>query len=420
MKKIVCLAIVTILASLALVACRGSDTAEPTAATEAAPAAQPTSAPATAPTVAPTAMPAPTSAPTATPAPTAAPAPVPTEPTGPAAAMGMPSECLPGGMLDDVATIAACAAHALQQALSFSFDGELNLLALFPVEGAGPEGVMSLSGAIVRPDKLRFEISFAPEGQTIEIAGVVIGADTYVRDPESGTWLKGTPPDADDFLSSIQMVGMLQLPQDSPATLDESVSLDDGTKGYVLSYDQAGQQGGMAALGLGGSSLIMVIGADDFLTREVRVVVKGANDEAADLIAIRYHGYNETQEIEPPSEYMTLPAGPMTPPAMAEPMVLGLARNADGDVEVLFSVPVQIQGQVELYVIDPATGGWGLPLLSGSGTNILTFDGDAEGRQTLIAGESQIAGFTFPTPDSQMTDAGGARLDLTFDIWIYE
>ena len=417
MKKIACLAIVTILASLALVACRDSDTAEPTTAPESAPAAQPTSAPATAPTTAPTAIPAPTSAPTADPTPTAAPEP--TAAAEPAGKLAVPAECPPGGALDDVATIVVCAAHALQDAQSFSFDGELNLLALFPVEGAGPEGVMSLSGAIVRPDKLRFEISFGPEGQTIEIAGVVIGADTYVRDPESGVWLKGTPPDA-DFLSSIQMVGMLQLPRDTPATLGESVSLDDGTKGYVLSYDQAGQQGGMAGFGLPGGTLVIVIGADDFLTREVRIVVEGADDEMGNLIAIRYHGYNETQEIEPPSEYVTLPAGPVGPPAMAEPMVLGLARTADGDVEVLFSVPVQVQGQVELYVIDPATGGWGLPLLSGSGTNILVFDGDAEGRQTLIAGESQIAGFTFPTPDSQMTDAGGARLDLTFDIWIYQ
>ncbi len=382
----------TILASLALVACRGSDTAEPTAATEAAPPAQPTSAP--------------------------APAPTPTAPEEPAAAMGLPAECLPGGMLDDVATISSCAAHALQQVKGFGFEGELNLLALFPVQGAGSEGLMRLSGAIVRPDRLGFEISFAPEGQTIEMAVVVIGADTYIRDSESGLWFKGTPPEA-DFLSVFQAVGMLQLPRDSAGTLDESISLDDGTKAYVLSYDQAGQQGGMAGLGLAGN-LVVVVGADDFLTREVRVVVKGEDDKASELLAIRYHGYNETQEIEPPSEYMTLPAGPVSPPAMAEPMVLGLARTADGDVEVLFSVPVQAQGQVELYVIDPATGGWTLPLLSGSGTNILTFDGDAEGRQTLIVGESQIAGFTFPTPDSQMTDAGGARLDLTFDIWIYE
>ena len=337
--------------------------------------------------------------------------------------MGMPAECLPGGALDDVATIAACAAHALQQVNGFAFDGELNLLALFPVEGAGSEGVMRLSGAIARPDRLSFEISFGPEGQTIEIAGVVIGADTYITDPESGLWFKGTPPDT-DFLSVFQAVGMLQLPRDSDGTLGESISLDDGTKSYVLSYEQSGQQGdmlgGMSVLGLAGENLVIVVGADDFLTREVRIVVKGADDKTSDLLAIRYHGYNETQEIEPPSEYMTLPAGPMTPPSMAEPMVLGLARTADGDVEVLFSVPVQVQGQVELYVIDPATGGWALPLLSGSGTNILTFDGDAEGRQTLIVGESQIAGFTFPTPDSQMTDAGGGRLDLTFDTWTYQ
>ena len=71
-------------------------------------------------------------------------------------------------------------------------------------------------------------------------------------------------------------------------------------------------------------------------------------------------------------------------------------------------------------MIDPATGGWGLPLIGGSGTNILVSDGDAEGRLSLIVGESQIAGFTFPMPDSQMADTGDARLDLTFDIWIYE
>ena len=89
-------------------------------------------------------------------------------------------------------------------------------------------------------------------------------------------------------------------------------------------------------------------------------------------------------------------------------------------MEVTFSEAVFIEGQVELYVIDPATGGWGLPLLGGSGTNVLTFDADAEDRQSLVLGESEIAGFVFPTSDSQMTDAGGERLDLTFDVWTYE
>ena len=413
MKKIVCLTMSIAFVSLALVACRDSDTAEPTAATDPAPTAQPTSAPAAVPTTAPTAAPAPTSAPTAAPTPTAA--------AEPAGKVGIPAACLPGGALDDAATIASCAAHALQGVKSFSFDGELNLLALFPVEGVGDQGLMRLSGAIVRPDSLRFEISFALDGQTIEMGGVVIGADTYVQAPGSGRWLKGTPPDADEFLSVLQAVGMLQLPQDSSATLDESVSLDDGTKAYVLSSEQAPQQGGMAGFAVPGASVVITIGADDFLTREVRVAVGGADDEAGDLLTIRYHGYDEPHEIEPPAEYITLPPGSMDPgPPGGEPMVLGLARTAEGDVEVLFSTPVIVEGQVELYVIDPATGGWGLPLLSGSGTNILVFDGDAEGRQALIAGESQIAGFTFPIPDSQMTDSQGNRLDLTFDTWTYQ
>ena len=77
--------------------------------------------------------------------------------------------------------------------------------------------------------------------------------------------------------------------------------------------------------------------------------------------------------------------------------MLGLVRNEEGDVEVTFSEPVHVQGEVELYVLDPETGGWGLPLLDGSGTDTLTFDADAEDRPTLIVGESQLAGFAFPS-----------------------
>lgn len=410
MKKLTFLVIAMALAS-ALVACRDdSDTAGPTATTTPTAAAVPTSAPTAAPTPEPTAAPTPTEVPTPTPEPTPA----------PEAAMGLSPECLPGGTLDAAATIVSCAAEAIQKVESFAFEGELNLLALFPVPGAGAEGRMRLSGAIAVPDKMRFEIAFAPDGQAIEIAGVVIGEDTYIRDSESGLWFKGAPPD-EEFLSVLQAVGMLQAPSDPSATLQETVTLDDGSKAYVLSSDQTGQQGEMAGFGFPGTSVVVTVGADDFLTREVRVVVPGEGDDTADLLRITYSGYGESQEIEPPARFMTLPPGTMdAPPPMADPMVLGLARNADGDVEVLVSVQVFVQGQVELYVIDPATGGWGLPFLSGSGTNILVFDGDAEGRQTLVAGQHEIAGFIFPTPDSQMTDSQGNRLDLTFDVWTYE
>ena len=77
----------------------------------------------------------------------------------------------------------------------------------------------------------------------------------------------------------------------------------------MLSYDQGGMQNGMAALGPGASSLVRVIGADDFLTRRVRVVVEGADDIASDLITIRYHGHSEAEDIESPSEYKIMPAG---------------------------------------------------------------------------------------------------------------
>jgi hypothetical protein len=321
----------------------------------------------------------------------------------------------------------------MQQVKSFSFEGEFNLLNLFSGMGPGmgpgagpkpggpgaePEGLMRLSGAIVRPDRLRFEISYAPEGEMIQITAVVIGTDIYMQDPESEMWFKGTPPES-EFLSVVQMVGMLQLPRDSGATLNESITLDDGTKGYVISYDQTSQQSGMEVFGFPGGKLVMVVGADDFLTREVRVALENVNDEAPNLLTIRYHGYNETQEIEPPAQYVTLPEEPIDSGAMGPAAVVRLAKNEDGDVEVTFNKPIHVQGQVELYVLDPTTGGWGLPLLGGSGTAILTFDADAEDRPPLVPGKSQIDGFIFPASGSMMTDARGDRLDLTLNTWTY-
>ena len=389
------------LALMALAACGGddSDTAEqPAAAAQTARGAQPTAAP----------------EPTATPTPAA-----------PTAPEGLAAECLPGGALEDPATISSCAEQALRNVTGFSFEGSFNLIALFsglmpegPGPEAGAEGLIQLSGTIVLPDKMKFDVSFAPEGEAFRISTIVIGQDTYFQPPEGNFWFKGAPPDS-DFLSTVQMVGMLQAPRDTGGVLEEPVELDDGTTGYVLSYDQAGQDSGMEGLGLPGT-VVLTVGADDFLTREVRVVLEDAGEDAPDLVLIRYYGYNMPAEIEPPAQYLPLPEGAMEGGPPAEATVVGLARNADGDVEVTFSEAVNVEGQVELYVIDPATGGWGLPLIGGSGTTVLTFDADAEDRPSLVLGESEIAGFVFPTPDSQMTDADGNRLDLTFDIWTYE
>ena len=101
-------------------------------------------------------------------------------------------------------------------------------------------------------------------------------------------------------------------------------------------------------------------------------------------------------------------------------MVVDLTRNDDGDIEVMFSEPVFVEGEVTLYVLDPATGGWELPLLGGSGTDTLTFDADAEGRPSLILGESQIAGISFPDFNSNLVDSEGARVNPNIDLWTYE
>ena len=430
----------TALACAALVACGGDSntTQQPNRITEPAATARPTSIPAAAPTLMATATPIPiqvsTPIATAIPTPTAAPRPTATAIPTPIPATHSPSNCPPGGVLDDVETISSCAEQAMQQVKSFSFEGEFNLLNLFSGMGPGmgpgagpkpggpgaePEGLMRLSGAIVRPDRLRFEISYAPDGEMIQITAVVIGTDIYMQDPESEMWFKETPPES-DFLSAVQMVGMLQLPRESGATLKEPVDLDDGTRGYVLSYDQTGQQGGMEGFGVPGGNLVITVGVDDFLTKEVRVTLENANDEASSyLLTIKYHGYNEPTEIEPPAQYVTLPDDSREPEAVGPTTVVRLAKNEDGDVEVTFNKPIHVQGQVELYVLDPTTGGWGLPLLGGSGTAILTFDADAEDRPPLVPGKSQIDGFIFPASGSMMTDARGDRLDLTLNTWTY-
>ena len=169
-----------------------------------------------------------------------------------------------------------------------------------------------------------------------------------------------------------------------------------------------------------------MVGADDFSTKEVRVGIEDPDGETRDIITISYSGYNEPYEIGPPAEYITLPddssmsGGSMGPGTPGAPTVVGFAKNETGDVEVTFSEPVNVDGEVELYVLDPQTGGWGLPLIGGSGTDTLIFDADAASRPALVIGESRIGGITFPTPDSEIRDLDGARPILDFDPWTYE
>ena len=127
-------------------------------------------------------------------------------------------------MIDDVTTISTCNTQAMQQVKSLSFESEFNLMAVFPIEGAGAppgQGVMQLSGAAVLPEeKLRFSISMSPEGQEIELNGVIVEGHAYMQDPESKLWTKGGTPD--DSLQVVQLVGLIHQPSDVGGTLKES------------------------------------------------------------------------------------------------------------------------------------------------------------------------------------------------------
>ena len=329
-------------------------------------------------------------------------------------------DCPPDGTLSDAGAVASCSALAMQQVTSFSFTGEIALVALFSGEAAvAADASMRISGTIVLPDRLRFTVALGPAEERIAIHGVTVGNDTYVQDPESGQWFQGTPPDS-DVLAALQLVGLLLVPNDPGASLSGPVDLDDGSRAYVLVSDEPGQESGTELpLGSGGR-VTRTVGVTDFLTTGVRVTAQGLDGETRDFLTISYQGYDEPFAIEPPAEYLPLPDAVLESGTPGAPRVEGLTRNGAGDVDVTFSEPVYVEGDVALYVLDAGTGGWELPLLGGSGTDTLTFDADADGRPSLTRGESQIAGFSFPESDADLVDAEGTGANLNFDLWTYE
>ena len=314
----------------------------------------------------------------------------------------LPMDCLPGGMLDDAATVSSCNAQAMQQVKSFSFDGEFNLLAVFPVEGAGEEGSIRISGAIAPPDRFRFKISLNPDGEMIEMNGVVIGEDSYIWDPESNQWFKGSPPDS-DFLGVVQLVGLLHLPNDTGATLKGPIDLGNGTRGYVLVSNQTGQESGMEGLEFPGGNLTRVVGADDFLTRETRVAVAGLDDEVRDLITISYHDYNEPHGIEAPAEYISLPEESMESGSLGAPTVVDLtAEPGSNAVLVRLSKTVYVRGDIWLD-----TSGGHTANADRGGSRMLMFEaGD-------LTGSVEIHGVAYGS-GAALRDIHGSDAEISF------
>ena len=305
---------------------------------------------------------------------------------------------------------------------SFSFEGVIDLFALFALgeaEGDINEAAMRLSGSMIIPDRISYRIDIGPEEEMASIAGVQIGMDVYVQDPASGLWFKEAPS-ASDSLEALQLVGMFMTAIDPGISLDGTAKLDDGTAVYRLVSRQPALGSEALFLSGTGTSMTVLVGAADFLTRQVRISAQTPDGESRDFIVISYHGYNEAADIEEPASYVELPDVTIDPAEPGPGVVVGLTRNDDGDVEVMFNEPVFVVGSVELFVLDDATGGWRLPLLGGSGTDTLTFGAVAEGRPPLVLGESEIAGFWFPDFDSSLVDAEGTSVNLNFDLWTYE
>ena len=109
-----------------------------------------------------------------------------------AGGMALADDCVAGGGLTDADAIIACNLQAMERHTSFSFDGEFDLFAAFPIEGAPAMApLMQLSGAVVHPDKTSFTLKLGPEGETVETKGILIGGDFYGQDPGIATVVQG-------------------------------------------------------------------------------------------------------------------------------------------------------------------------------------------------------------------------------------
>ena len=449
------LATAVLLFSLALYAC-GSETQEPTKSEPARPEPAPTARPAptlapaptvqrmipntpspaevappvrtTPPAISPTQMPA-TVVPEPTPHPTSTPEPPQTiqdSTTGAGDIMvELPTECLADGSLDEPTLILGCSVEAMSQLESVIVEATIDLGAMFA--GAAPSGAppippIEMEIARIFPNDVDAVLKI-PEGGEVNM--IVTGGAGYINDPMSNGWIKvpGIPEEMSQVLLTVGTFEQQVLEATRGGVeWGEVLFSDDGTK-YVVSYKPtAADLGGM--FGPAAPGFRVTLDAMNFLNDSIALVTVDAEGVEQKIVDIQYSRHNDPLTIEPPAEYtempgMAIPGGMPAPGAGDATEVVGLSKNDDGDVELRFSGPVTAVGDISLYVIDPATGGWELPMLSGSGTDTLTFDSKPEGNPSLIPGESVIPGLIFVSAESEILDSGGNPVNPVFDEWVY-
>ena len=388
------------------------------------------STPATSPTQIPTSTPRPTPAPEPTASPTPArvesPTPVPeanvedstsaTEED--AMAAELPPECLTDGSLTDPKLIASCSFEAMGRLRSVKVDVNFNLGAILlgelPPDSELPEIQMQV--ARVFPDEFSITMT-GPDGEIMQF--IFADGESYVNDVMSGGWVKipNTPEDTAAMLLSLNMVEQQMQELDN----QEVVLSDDGSQ-YIVSFQPPIEQAGMQAPPL---LTQLVINTQNFLHDSVSVLIVDAEGMSNKIAEFQYSSHDEPFTIDAPESYVEADAS-MFPPGSGSfggnsevPEVVALTKNGEGDVEVTFSEPVTLIGEVGLYVLEPSTGGWSLPYIDGSGTETLIFAAASADNPPLVPEESLIVGFTFDSPESDLLDEDGQVANPTFEEWTY-
>ena len=387
------------------------------------------STPATSPTQIATSTPRPTPAPepTASPTPTRVESstPVPeakvedsTSATEDAMAAELPPECLTDGYLTDPKLIASCSFEAMGRLRSVKVDVNFNLGAILlgelPPDAELPEIRMQV--ARVFPDEFSITMT-GPDGEIMQF--IFADGESYVNDVMSGGWVKipNTPEDTAAMLLSLNMVEQQMQELDN----QKVVLSDDGSQ-YIVSFQPPIEQAGMQAPPL---LTQLVINTQNFLHDSVSVLIVDAEGMSNKIAEFQYSSHDEPFTIDAPESYVEADAS-MFPPGSGGmggnsevPEVVALTKNGDSDVEVTFSEPVTLIGDVGLYVLEPSTGGWSLPYIDGSGTETLIFAAASADNPPLVPGESLIVGFTFDSPESDLLDEDGQVANPTFEEWVY-
>ena len=159
------------------------------------------------------------------PEPTATPSPTPTAIQSPASSEppGLPSGCVPGGDLDDPASVSTCNAAAMARLETYSFEMTLSLAPSLALVHDPPDaeiGAMTIAGAVRLPESMQFTLSVGGGGFRLEISSIQIGDDIYVKDPMLGAWYKDSVgATAGEGLLAIEQLKQVGRPLGGSATL---------------------------------------------------------------------------------------------------------------------------------------------------------------------------------------------------------